>query len=602
MALAPGNVIAKRYRIMRLLGEGGFGAVYLGEDTRLGNKRVALKENFDNSPSAQDQFRLEAQLLATLDHASLPRVSDHFLEPDGRQFLVMDYIEGEDLHERVISTGRPLSEREAVVLMLQVCEAVGHLHSQRPQPIIHRDIKPPNIKLTPNGRAILVDFGIAKIYHPKKGTAKVAKAFTPHFSPPEQHGGKTDTRSDVYSLGATLYSMVCGSVPPDAMDRLTQNISVPQPRQYNPAITPTLAGIILRALELNPDRRFSDANQMAVALRAVLQGQQISPSIGYDLICPICSWQNRVGARFCRNDGTPLGTMITAQPILTSMPLQVQFEIANAYARNNNVAEAIPQYQACLHRGFTHAAVYHNLGFCYLVADRPSEAVKVLEQGAVSYPQDGDIQFQLARSYQKLNQMDWALACAGRAFQLAPKDMANLQLFGQMFLNAKRYNEVISQLKRAVQINPTSVTTHIWLGRAYGEAGDLKRAVAALRQAASLDPHLAKPHMWIGLFYYRDDKYQEAAQAFENVIRLDPSLSSAHFMLGEICLQQDKYEQAIPRFQQSIALDPRDPENHTRLGLCYALLGRKSEAIAALQRALSIDPRYQPARELLNKL
>ena len=165
-----------RYRIVRLLGEGGYGAVYLVQDMRLDGKNVALKESFDSSPEAQQQFRLEASLLANLSHPNLPRVTDHFIEPTGRQYLVMDYVEGQDLTDLLLQRQTPVPERQAVMWMLQICQAVAHLHSQRPNPIIHRDITPPNVKITPAGQAVLVDFGIAKVYIPKKGTARIAKA------------------------------------------------------------------------------------------------------------------------------------------------------------------------------------------------------------------------------------------------------------------------------------------------------------------------------------------------------------------------------------------------------------------------------------------
>jgi len=215
-SLVCGQTIQGRYCVVRLLGEGGFGAVYLVQDTRLGGRNLALKESFDSSAEAQKQFQLEANLLASLSHPNLPRVSDYFIEPTGRQYLVMDFVEGQDLAELIIKRRASVTESQALAWMIQVCEAVAYLHGQQPHPIIHRDIKPPNIKITPDGRAVLVDFGIAKVYEPHKGTARIAKAFSPGFSPVEQYTGRTDARSDVYALGATLYCMLTATVPPDA--------------------------------------------------------------------------------------------------------------------------------------------------------------------------------------------------------------------------------------------------------------------------------------------------------------------------------------------------------------------------------------------------
>jgi serine/threonine-protein kinase len=545
MSIPAGTVVDGRYRVAKLLGEGGFGAVYIAEDTRLRNKPVALKESFDKSPAAQEQFRLEAQLLADLNHPGLPRVTDHFIDSDGRQFLVMDYIEGEDLDQRLIRTGRPMVERNAAALMLQVCEAVAYLHTRRPQPIIHRDIKPPNIKITRDGRAVLVDFGIAKIYHPTKGTAKVAKAVTPHFSSPEQHIAKTDTRSDVYSLGATLYLLVTADLPPDAMERLNDNAPVIPPTRLNPAVSPALERIILQAIELIPDRRFLNANRMAAALRAFLHGQP-QPGNTTGKVCPRCGWQNRAAARFCARDGTPLGSTVsdsvnqavappsTVASSAPSLSPEMLFESANAYARARNYAQAIPRYEACLQGGFSDLAVFYNLGLSYLEVGRFSDAVSILERGVTRYPQDGDLHYQLARAYTGMKLAIKALAAAERACQLAPDDAINLRQYGKLLLDAKRYGDAIRQLGRAMQRDPNSAFGRILLGRAYGEVNDLHNAVDVLNQAARLEPKAPEPHYWMGVFYQRAGKKRKAGQALLQALDIAPSYQPAKDLLNRI--------------------------------------------------------------------
>ncbi len=251
--LAPGEILQGRYRITRLLGRGGMGAVYQAQDMRLGNRPVAVKENFDASAEAQAQFQLEATTLAALNHPNLPRVSDHFIEPSGKQYLVMDFVEGQDLQEMLNQRGR-LSETQALPWIEQVCDALEYLHSRNP-PIIHRDIKPANIRITPDGRAMVVDFGIAKQFRPGQQTMAAARAVTSGFSPPEQYGGaRTDARSDVYALGATLYCLLTGQTPPDALDRLAGDHLAP-PRLINPGVSPNVEAAILAALALNPASR-----------------------------------------------------------------------------------------------------------------------------------------------------------------------------------------------------------------------------------------------------------------------------------------------------------------------------------------------------------
>ena len=298
--LTCGQMIQGRYCVVKLLGEGGFGAVYLVQDQRLGGRRLALKESFDSSREAQQQFQLEANLLASLSHPNLPSVSDYFIEPTGRQYLVMDFVEGQDLTDMIINRRTPVPENQALTWMIQVCQAVALLHGQRPKPIIHRDIKPPNIKITPAGQAVLVDFGIAKLYEPQKGTARIAKAFSPGFSPHEQYAGGTDARSDVYALGATLYCMLTATVPPDAFqERLIKQVPLTPPRRINAQVSPAVERVILQAMEMDPNRRYPSALELLQALQACLGGGAVvTPPVAAQpatIVCPRCGAVNRPG-------------------------------------------------------------------------------------------------------------------------------------------------------------------------------------------------------------------------------------------------------------------------------------------------------------------
>ncbi len=163
MPLQPGQVLNNRYRIVRLLGQGGFGAVYRAWDTNL-NRPCALKENLDTSPEAQRQFTREATVLANLSHPNLPRVTDHFIVPGQGQYLVMDFVEGEDMASLLQKQGAFTLE-QALPWILQVAEALSYLHSRTP-PVVHRDVKPANIRITPEGKAMLVDFGLVKLFDP----------------------------------------------------------------------------------------------------------------------------------------------------------------------------------------------------------------------------------------------------------------------------------------------------------------------------------------------------------------------------------------------------------------------------------------------------
>jgi len=261
VTLETGSILYDRYRIESQLGKGGMGTVYLAYDQTLDIK-VALKENLNPDPDSEAQFKREARLLASLRHPNLPRVTDHFIL-DEVQYLVMDYIEGDDL-QTLITRQRP-DVSDVLRWSDDVCDALTFLHTRQP-PVIHRDLKPGNLKLQPDGRVVLVDFGIAKA-HTDKQTATGARGMTPGFSPPEQFGGSgTDARSDQYALGATLYYLMTGKQPANSIDRMLKQGELAPPREINPEIPVYAEVAIMHALALPKDDRFPDVASFKSAM------------------------------------------------------------------------------------------------------------------------------------------------------------------------------------------------------------------------------------------------------------------------------------------------------------------------------------------------
>ena len=264
MTLERGSLLNNRYRIIEILGQGGMGSIYRAVDENL-NVEVAVKENLFTTEEYARQFRREAIILANLRHPNLPRVTDHFVIAPQGQYLVMDFIEGEDLRERMDRDGI-LSDADVVILGSALCDALGYLHSRQPQ-IIHRDIKPGNVKINPNGQILLVDFGLAKVLENGQATTTGARAMTPGYSPPEQYGtARTDERSDIYSLGATLYVALTNELPEDALARAMGQTELTPIRRVNPKVSRKLAGAIEKALELRPEDRFHSAEEFKEAL------------------------------------------------------------------------------------------------------------------------------------------------------------------------------------------------------------------------------------------------------------------------------------------------------------------------------------------------
>lgn len=273
--LEPGTLLYNRYHIVKRVGGGGMGNVYMARDTRLAGALRAVKEMIEmfsdegQRRKAVEDFERESQLLASLEHSSIPTIYDYFAH-DGRYYLVMKFIGGGDLASQMkqAANGR-LEERLVTEWAIQTCDVLNYIHSQQP-PIIYRDLKPANLMIDDKtNRIMLVDFGIARFVAPtQKGVTAIG---TMGYAPPELFSGKVEARSDLYSLGATMFHLLTGSDPQDNPLLIFDFSKNPRPRQINPAISAGMEAIIIKTVEHKPEKRFTNAGDMKRALEEHLR-------------------------------------------------------------------------------------------------------------------------------------------------------------------------------------------------------------------------------------------------------------------------------------------------------------------------------------------
>ncbi|HWF89129.1 MAG TPA: protein kinase, partial [Pyrinomonadaceae bacterium] len=281
--LASGTVLNGRYEIVRRIGGGGMGAVYLAKDRNLGDAPRAVKEMVEShlDPAQHEKaigdFKRESLLLTSLEHPCIPTIYDYFYDENlGRFYLVMKYISGGDLASRMrAAVGGRLDEKTVTDWGMQVADVLDYLHS-RPKPIIYRDLKPANLMIDGNtGRVMLIDFGIARwVSQQEKGVTAVG---TMGYAPPELFSGRVQPASDVYSLGATMFHLLTGADPQDNPLLIFDFTKNPRPRQITPSISSEMEQILMRAVEYKPEDRYRTAgelrNELATHLEKLINGR-----------------------------------------------------------------------------------------------------------------------------------------------------------------------------------------------------------------------------------------------------------------------------------------------------------------------------------------
>ncbi len=270
--IAPNTIVGGRYRVMKPLGGGGMKLVYLAEDLRLAARPCALAEMVDSftSPETQKQavaaFQREADMLAQLSNEHIPRVFDRF-SAENHHYLVMEFIDGITLEQKLNEGGGKLPESEVIDVALQVLDTLEYLHNLEP-PVIYRDLKPSNVMLTPSGQVKLIDFGIARLFQPLSNATMIG---TQGYAPPEQYRGKVEFRSDLYALGATMHHALSGRDP-----ALEPPFSFPPLRSLCPDINSALCELIDQTLKYDVALRVADAAEFKQRLMAIKSGTPIT--------------------------------------------------------------------------------------------------------------------------------------------------------------------------------------------------------------------------------------------------------------------------------------------------------------------------------------
>lgn len=625
-------VLENRYLILKTLGRGGMGAVYLALDQRLNNSAVAIKEMSTSAigpgslQSAINSFKQEASMLISLRHPALPRVLDFFPAGQDRWFFVMDYIEGVTLQE-VLQQKGPLPESQVVPWARQIADILSYLHAQNP-PVIFRDLKPSNIMLTHDGKIKLIDFGIARHFNP--GSAADTAAFVSRgFAPPEQYGSnQTDPRADIYSLGATMHALLTGLDPGKNPFNFTPLGQLAQ-------VSHQLENAVMKCLENQVAARPTSAE----AFVRLLPDSGIIASPG-----PISSFPGMV------SDSSPTAPLTTQGGAVTQPTHQLTTGMQPPYTATLPL-QAVPgqvsfpgQPSAAVPADSAKSSTFKKAGIIGLILvfliggyavmssvnskekDKRSRYESFLQAGAEAFKkgdyagaeaeyqqalalyQEPEAYIDMAKTYIGENKNEEALEYLtdlinqGRLEENVEASYA----MGSACFNLGDYEQAINYFEKAVQGNELKAgsdyeTANRDLAVSYARVGESDKAQEILdKLTAGNDSSSHVSHYVNGELALQQKDYSLAQSEFETAIGIDPQNARYKISLAELYLEQNKQESAtsvkIANDQQAVKL-LKEVQSEDKLNfIALNKLGQTCYELGQLYESQG-DPRSQSMYE-----
>ena len=628
--MIPANTILRgRYRIVQQLSKGGMGAVYQAIDETL-NCVIAVKEALASSRRDIDAFKREAQLLANLNHPALPRVTDYFAEGDG-EFLVMEFIPGHDLADLMIIRERPFEVAQVLHWADSLLDALDELHSRKP-PIIHRDIKPANLKLTPNGRIILLDFGLAKGSAGQMSTLRLNESgysihgYTKHYAPLEQiRTAGTDARSDLYSLGATLWSLLTAKLPPDALLRAAEKAERKQdplrdPHELNPDVPAEVSSVLRRAMALNRSHRPASAAIMKRLIKEAIQRSQEKRQPQHtskQIANSMMKFANKASERTTGESGKRSTDSTGATPMKRRRKSDID---TIADRRIRRAEQTLAATQPSLAKGassetdapkpMTSGGAANSIRVRTLPA-RPSviyarDDLPPFNVGPSGPLPAGFVKEDALKQDELNRKIDEAIARgnlerekknhkeAEREYQRALLlDASAARIYyalGNLYFEQGRFPEALQAYKDSVRVKPDDAVARKNLGTAYEAQSRYAEAIEQYQEAIKLDPRYAHAYHNLAQVYARQRRFGDAVEHFEKAIQIEPAYARAHNGLGNVYYAQKDYAAAGKCFQRALELDSNYVHAYANLGNTYYAEQRYAEAVEMYQRTIELNP------------
>ncbi|WP_069805623.1 serine/threonine-protein kinase [Thermogemmatispora onikobensis] len=583
------------YFLLRLLGQGNYGQVYLGEHTQR-KHLVAVKVLHTGLNYEALRHLVNEARLFRLRHPHIVAVQDFGLEQAlGVPFIVMDYAPNGTLRQR-----HPQGTRVPLELVLhyvqQLADALQYAHDEN---VIHRDLKPENMLLDQEDRLLLTDFGISVIVQTPPGQTPLEQqnagiAGTPHYMAPEQFMGRTSRASDQYALAVIVYEWLCGDPPFDGtfyeLYAQHSQASPPSLLERVPELSPEIEYVIMRALAKDPKGRFASVREFAQELERAARSLLV----------------------------------LNYVPRIQPRSRQECFDDGVAFYFQGRYKEAAEAFSEAISQDPTYADAYVNRGSCYLQLQEPEKALtdfdRALElnpQQAIAYNGRGyarcalgddrraladferaleldpaylEAYFNRGRAYRRLQEYEKAISDYSRVLQLDPSHVDAYNNRGNAYCCLGNFEQAIADFSQAIRLNPEYTLAYNNRGNAYDALGEHELALSDLTRAIELDAFYANAYNNRGTVYRNMQEYEQALEDYERALEIQPDYALVYYNRGLTRYEMQDYEQAIQDFERALELDPGYVEAHIRRGMAYDALQEYEKAIADFNRAVELSP------------
>ncbi len=660
MALPLGTILDGKFKIVQVLGEGGMGTVYRVEQVGKPGYFRAVKEllippntSAEERKTAIERFDKEIDLLFNLKHPRIPSMILNFQER-GNYYFVMEFVPGRSLDKMLEDNKGPLDEERVIRWMMQVCEALSYIHSRTP-PIILRDLKPGNVMVTPEGDVQLIDFGIARRFDPNKRT-NTENLGTISYASPEHLGSitapgqrrsaqnpgrlvQTDARSDIYSLGATMYHLLTNYEPDPIQTPASGSIRAKNPRlrtvRTTTGVVCPVEQVIIKAMQQDPAQRFQNAEAMRVALQSCLPSTTpastiqipaispnatiVVPAAGFNsansgvngLICPRCGFQNRPGAKFCKRDGQPLTQGATLPPpqvraqVAARVPIQarpVQQPIRATPLQQPIRARPVATASGTPAASSNADAAFRQ-GLQQLNNKNYAEAINQFKLAQSLGKPVYDALYNLGRTYRQYGQsvkdqdkklftenMTFAAEQFEQATKIKPDALDACFQLGMSYHDLGLYPQSTVAFKKALQLAPRDSAIYYQLGMVAMAQSYKREAEAYFLEGLKINPDHALILIALGRLYIEMNQVSSGINILRRVTQTDPTLAEGWYELGRALMKERKWQLALTAFEQARQQGLDMVQLYSAMASCYLKTNKKAQARQMVQEALQRDP------------